>query len=101
MLVPPIVEALQADCVDNTTNDCGDTNPYTTVPFGEYQPPIHGEYQPAFVPPVHGEYQSAFVPPIHGEFTSLLLQADGHNTTPSTVRRLDFNEGTSKTSFQG
>ena len=48
-----------------------------------------------------GDYPPFLAPPIQGEFTSLLLQADGHNSTPSTVRRLDFNEGTSTTSFQG
>jgi hypothetical protein len=40
-------------------------------------------------------------PPIQGEFTSLLLQAHGHNTTPSTSRRLNFSEGTSTPRFDG
>ena len=99
MLVPPIVEALQADCVGNTQDDFVDTNPYTSVPFGEYQPPIHGEYQPAFVPPVHGEYQPAFVPPIHGEFTRLLFEVHGDGTT-SAARQLDFGESASTSRSQ-
>jgi hypothetical protein len=44
-----------------------------------------------------GDYPVFLPPPIQGEYTSLLLQADEHNTTPSIVRRLDFNGGTSTT----
>lgn len=63
---------LQAEWVDNT-------NPYTTVPFGEYQP--------------------AFVPPIHGEFTRLLFGVHGDGTT-TAARQLDFGEGASASGFQ-
>ena len=48
-----------------------------------------------------GDYSAFYAPPrIPGEFTSLLLQADEQNPTLSTVRRLDFNEGTSTSRFQ-
>ncbi|KAI4970292.1 hypothetical protein ZWY2020_001206 [Hordeum vulgare] len=48
-----------------------------------------------------GDCSAFYAPPIiPREFTSLLLQGDEHNPTMSTVRRLDFDEGTSANRFQ-
>ena len=73
VLVPPRDEAFEVDCVDNT-------NPHTTMPFGEYQP--------------------GFLPPIHGEFTRLLCEIHEECKTLPAARQLDFGEGASTSSFQ-